>query len=168
MRQRPSRERFLELDALRGVAAMSVLFFHYTTRYHELFGHTDRVYCSFPLGSCGVNLFFMISGFVILMTLDRCKRPLDFVFARFSRLYPVYWVAVIFTFAVVSICGLPGREYSLATLVANLTMFHGLFRFADVDSVYWTLVCELCFYGLIWGIFTLGLRRQLERALYAR
>ena len=64
-----SAPRLAQLDALRGIAALAVVLFHYTTRYDQLFGHAQSPALSFPYGYLGVNLFFMISGFVILMTL---------------------------------------------------------------------------------------------------
>jgi len=159
--------RRLELDALRGFAALSVLWYHYTTGFGEKFGHADPIWCPFPVGHHGVTLFFMISGFVILMTLDRCKAPMDFVVARFARLYPAYWVAVLLTFAVVSACGLPEREHDVTTLLVNLTMIQGLFRFPNVDGVYWSLLSELLFYGLIWGVVTIGFRKRLNAVFVA-
>lgn len=53
--------RFLELDALRGLAALAVLIFHYTVRYDNLYNHRDPV-PDFVWGEYGVQLFFMISG----------------------------------------------------------------------------------------------------------
>ena len=78
--------RLTELDSLRGIAAMAVVLFHYTTRFTELYGHTAPPVFSVPLGHLGVNLFFMISGFVIFMTLERTLTSRDFIISRFSRL----------------------------------------------------------------------------------
>ncbi len=86
----------------------------------------------------------MLSGFVMLMTLERTQRVGDFVVARFSRLYPAFWCGVALTFAVVSFSRLPGRVVSLEEAIGNLTMLHLHTR--DVDPVYWTLKCELQFY----------------------
>ena len=79
-----------ELDALRGMAAMAVVVFHYTTRARnngvQLF--------DFEIGHYGVQLFFCVSGFVIYWTLERSKTLMDFAVSRFSRLYPAYWAAI--------------------------------------------------------------------------
>src|SRR5690348_9141450 len=82
------RNRIKGLDALRGVAACSVLVFHYTTNYQRVYGHHGAMPFSFPYGPFGVQLFFLISGFVIFMTLEKTSRPSDFVRSRFSRLFP--------------------------------------------------------------------------------
>jgi len=64
-------QRLAEVDALRGLAALSVMAFHYTTKYDELFQFSGTVPFNVPWGYLGVNLFFVISGFVIFMTLER-------------------------------------------------------------------------------------------------
>ncbi|MGZ8288018.1 MAG: acyltransferase family protein [Telluria sp.] len=148
--------RLTEIDALRGVAAMLVVLFHYTTRFDELYGHTAAPVFSVPWGHLGVNLFFMISGFVIFMTLERTSRPLDFIVSRFSRLYPAYWAAVLCTFAITAWLGLPGKTVGPDAAVLNLAMFHSLFNVPNVDGVYWTLEVELIFYA--WALLAFRMR----------
>ena len=155
-------KRYLELDVLRGLAAVAVLLFHYTTRYQELYGHPGGMPLTFPNGICGVYLFFIISGFVIFMTLERTKAPLDFLVSRASRLYPVYWVSVILTYAVVSLFGLPGMEVSFRDAFLNLSMCHGWAGIPSVDGVYWTLGVELKFYLLMFALFSLRTLRRTE------
>src|SRR5437867_8608517 len=66
--------RIAELDGLRGIAALSVLLFHYTSKFGELYGHQNPPPLEFGYGgTLGVQLFFMISGFVIMATLDRTE-----------------------------------------------------------------------------------------------
>lgn len=158
--------RVVEVDALRGLAALSVVLFHYTTRFAELYGTGPLPTVAFPLGHYGVNLFFIISGFVIFMTLERTRRPLDFVVSRFSRLFPAYWVAVPLTFAVTSVFGLPGKEVEALQAVQNLAMIHSLFRVPHVDGVYWTLEVELLFYAGMLGLFMLGRLHRVHLALW--
>lgn len=139
--------RLQELDALRGLAALAVVLFHYTTRYDELFGHEKQGYLNFSYGHLGVNLFFMISGFVIFMTLLRTKSIGEFAKKRALRLYPAYIVAVIVTFVAVKIYGLEGRGVSLFEAIFNLTMLQGFIPGVDhVDGVYWSLAVEMTFY----------------------
>jgi peptidoglycan/LPS O-acetylase OafA/YrhL len=98
--------RLLELDGLRGLAALSVVLYHYTYMYNQFFGHRTKPLATFSRGMFGVDLFFIISGFVILMTVSRADNVLDFVVSRLSRIYPVYWVAIAFTFITLTISGL--------------------------------------------------------------
>ena len=152
----PESGRILELDALRGLAALAVVFFHFTTRYEELFGHSHALPFEFSLGDYGVNLFFMLSGFVILMTLERTPGGLKFAWGRFTRLYPAYWAAVLFTFVVVTVFGLAGQEVSLQDAVLNLTMVQSLLGVPHVDGAYWSLQAELIFYCNMLLVYRLG------------
>jgi peptidoglycan/LPS O-acetylase OafA/YrhL len=88
----------------------------------------------------------MVSGFVIFWTLNRADNPLDFIVSRFSRLYPAYWCALLITFLIVSLYGLPGREVSSSDALINILMFQEYLRIPHVDGVYWTLAVELTFY----------------------
>jgi len=153
--------RIKELDALRGLAALAVVLFHYTTRYDQLFGHANALSLSIPYGDLGVHLFFMISGFVIFLTLDRVERPFDFVVSRFSRLYPAYWFAIFLTTAFVWNYGLDGQEVNIFHTVINFSMLQGIFELPDVDGVYWTLLYELLFYFLIFTVYKLGYLKHI-------
>lgn len=157
------KTRFLELDALRGIAAFSVVLFHYTTHYSDLFKHSQDLYFDFGSGRHGVELFFIISGFVILMSLENTKRGLDFIVGRLSRLYPVYWAAIIMTFLVVAFSKqLPTREVNIFQALFNLTMLEDFFNIPRVDGVYWTLSIELSFYILMFTVYKLGQLKNIS------
>lgn len=159
-----TEKRLTELDVFRGLAALSVVLFHYTTRFGEMFGYPNHPPAiQFSYGHYGVEFFFMISGFVIFLTLNRTKRYQDFVVSRFSRLFPVYWVAVIVSFSVISLLGLPGQQRSLSELIANFSMIQGFFHINDVDGVYWTLRYELLFYCIMLCIFLSGKISYIEQ-----
>ncbi len=155
-------KRILELDVLRGLAALAVVLFHYTTKYNELYGHDAALTLRCPNGIAGVFLFFIISGFVIFMTLERTKGTADFLVSRFSRLYPVFWASVVLTYVVVAVFGLPGAEVRPRDAALNLAMFHEWAGIPSVDGVYWTLAVELKFYLLMFAIFFAGLLRRAE------
>lgn len=156
---KPAR-RLVEVDALRGVAALAVVLFHFTTRFTELFHPASLPVVNVSYGHYGVNLFFIISGFVIFMTLEKTARPMDFVVSRFSRLFPAYWVAIVLTFSITHWLGLPGKLVDGWAAMGNLLMLHGLFKVPHVDGVYWTLEVELLFY---FGMFLLYRLRLLSR-----
>jgi peptidoglycan/LPS O-acetylase OafA/YrhL len=80
--------RFLELDALRGIAVFLVLLSHYTWAYDYHFQSLSEHSFHFSHGEFGVQVFFMISGFVIFMTIEKTQSIKDFIISRFSRLYP--------------------------------------------------------------------------------
>jgi peptidoglycan/LPS O-acetylase OafA/YrhL len=141
--------RILDLDVFRGIAAMVVVLYHYTVRYDELYGHAHNMQLYFSLGQYGVHLFFMISGYVIFMTLEKTRYWLDFLVSRFSRLFPAYWAGIFLTFAVVSTAGLPGREVGIGATGVNFSMLQFLVPVPNVDGAYWTLALELSFYAIM-------------------
>ena len=155
--------RLGHLDALRGIAAVSVMIYHYTTRYGEHWGHPEELVLTFPDGGMGVELFFCISGFVIYMTLKRCRSVQEFALKRCARLYPAYWFAVALTFTVVSVFGLEGFEASASTALLNLTMLNRFMRVEFVDHVYWSLTIELIFYFWMAVALHRGMLDRLHR-----
>lgn len=163
--------RIAELDALRGFAALAVVLFHFTTRYEALFGHASSLAADFPWGEYGVDFFLMLSGFVILRSLDRTSRASDFVVGRFVRLYPAYWAAGAITLGVVSWFGLAGHQVSFAEAALNATMLQRLLGARHIDGAYWSLEVELFFYALALalhrgGAFRTARRQHLTLALW--
>ncbi len=156
-----------ELDALRGLAALGVVVFHYTTFYQQEQGHLQPLGFGFPAGNYGVHLFFLISGFVIFMTLERTRTAMDFVVSRFSRLFPAYWAAMAITAATVFAIGLPEQRLPATHLLANLTMMQEILGFEHLDGSYWTLQVELFFYAqmLLWCM--LGQLRRIPWVILA-
>jgi peptidoglycan/LPS O-acetylase OafA/YrhL len=146
--------RIVELDALRGLAALAVVVFHFTSHFDRLYGHTGPLPFTFDVGNYGAHLFFVISGFVIFMTLERTKRVMDFIVSRFSRLFPAYWVALAVTLLAVQTVGLPGQHVSMRDAIVNLTMMADFFDAHEVDGSYWTLQIELFFYlqMIVWFV----------------
>ena len=159
-------KRILELDALRGLAALSVVLFHYTYQYFILTGYSEPIVSFFKFGGVGVQLFFVISGFVIFLTLDKSKSVFDFFVSRFSRLYPPYWFAVIFTSLVILITQVLGKEVDLKTFLLNMTMLQYFFGVDDIDGVYWTLRVEITFYFWIAFSFFLFGKKQIPLILF--
>lgn len=159
--------RLAGLDMLRGLAAFSVMLYHYTG---EKAGHVGAgAPVRLEALQYGVHLFFAISGFVIFLTLEHCRTWPDFVISRVSRLYPTFWFCMVLTWIIVALVGLPGRETGLRDLawnvtmmptIVNLTFLRGAEPVAPVDGVYWSLQVELIFYSLALGCWMLlGLRR---------
>lgn len=148
--------RFVQLDIFRGFACLMVLLFHYTTKYAEIFstGMTTK-FLDFKYGGLGVDLFFIISGFVIFLTLKKNTIPIEFVYKRFTRLFPTFWICVFTTFFIVRSSELVNYHRSFNELVINLTMVPDLFGVRRVDGVYWSLLPELFFYFLMYLILVL-------------
>lgn len=154
--------RLFELDVLRGIAALGVVIFHYTSQYNTVYKHSSELNFYFSYGRHGVEFFFILSGFVILMSLERIKSSLDFIVGRFARLYPNYWVGIILTSIIITLSQLPEEQISLTNILINFTMFQGFFNVPNVDGVYWTLYIELCFYILMLSLFRSKLLKYIE------
>jgi len=149
-------DRLLELDCLRGIAALSVVLFHFTFGYDYGNHLMDPSNFYFTYGRMGVQLFFIISGYVIIMTLSKTRNILSFIISRFSRLYPSYWVCILLTLSITTLISPPLHIYSLKQIVFNFTMFQYAFKIKDIDGAYWTLFVELSFYIIMGTIFKLN------------
>jgi peptidoglycan/LPS O-acetylase OafA/YrhL len=154
--------RMIELDSVRGLAALAVVIYHYFYRYDDIFGHNNIGVDWISMGKHGVEVFFLVSGFVIYWSLHNVSKPFDFVMSRISRLYPVYWVSVILTFSLVAIVGLDGRAVSFNEALINLTMLQGFLQVPSVDGVYWTLMVELIFYFWMFVLLIFKLHDNAE------
>lgn len=160
-----SSGRLGELDALRGIAAMVVVLFHYTSRAPLVLPGIVTVPVHLEWGKYGVELFFAISGFVIFMTLERTRTTADFVVSRFARLFPSYWIAIVVT--TVALAGLGARELMLTPMAtaANFTMLEGFLYLPAVDGVYWSLTVELGFYVCMLSLWRLDMMDRIETVL---
>jgi peptidoglycan/LPS O-acetylase OafA/YrhL len=111
---RPKNHLFA-LDGLRGIAILLVVGFHYFYINAAPFNRTDiypygNAFVEWPVfqyGILGVPLFFIISGFVIALTLDGCSSPIEFAVRRFARLWPALIFWSIITFLVLSLSDAP-------------------------------------------------------------
>ncbi|MFJ7747152.1 acyltransferase family protein [Peribacillus sp. NPDC097295] len=153
------KKRLGELDALRGLAALAVVLYHYTTFYDDSFGHKENLLFNFKYGYFGVHLFFIISGFVIYMTLTKTKNIKEFAIKRAIRLYPAYIVAATLTFIITSLYVLESLKVSTNIFLINITMFQGVLPIGikNVDGSYWSLGIEITFYIICCILFSLKL-----------
>ncbi|MFF4581950.1 acyltransferase family protein [Streptomyces sp. NPDC001389] len=160
------RPRLRALDGLRLVAALMVVAFHWTgvNRYPTVWlGTPEKLMPGLQhvsaYGFLGVQLFFLISGFVICMS---CwgRTPRQYFTSRVVRLFPAYWVAIVLTGLVVNYAATarPTRAHlSMTDFLSNMTMLQQPLGVAEVDPVYWTLWVELRFYLLFAFVVVFGL-----------
>jgi peptidoglycan/LPS O-acetylase OafA/YrhL len=159
------------LDALRGLAAFGVVLFHYLPYYHKMYGHGFAIWpwldYGLSFGRYGVHLFFILSGFVIFMTLERTSHAGWFGAARALRLLPALWAGILLTVISVHFLGPQDRAVSLSTALANATLMHEYLGLEHVDGAYWSLVIEVTFYGWMALLyFTLKDWHKLRAALW--
>ena len=152
--------RILILDGYRAVAIGMVLLYHYFARWtppeHEvsLYPYGSTLSSAFAYGYLGVHFFFIISGFVIGMTLNTCKTPFEFVVRRFARLWPAMLACSIITFAGLSL--IPGAPFEARArdlvpgLIFTSPQILNLGLGTDLrwlDGAYWSLFVEVSFYA---------------------
>lgn len=160
--------RVTEIDLLRFTAAIAVVFFHYAFRG---FAANDMTTMPYPhlapfakYGYLGVELFFMISGFVIIMS-TRSGLLKDFIISRFSRLYPAFWACCTITFLTTLIIGEHRYSASTSQYLANMTMFSGFLGIPSIDGAYWSLFVEMRFYALVGVVLVIGKIQRIESLL---
>jgi len=140
-------DRLLGLDVLRGFAALAVMLHHHGGYYDWLYPGRASLPVDFFPGHFGVELFFIISGFVVLMTTERSKGVQAFVLARATRLLPAYLAALLLATIIVIAAPMPPLDPpTLRRFLANLTMAPLLFDERVIDLPYWTLNYEVVFY----------------------
>lgn len=160
-----SRGRLVEIDALRGIGALCVLIFHYSTRFQEMFPEASHVPFSFPGGNYRVLLFFAISGFAIFFSLERIASVADFFVNRFARLYPAYLVAMLLTLSVEYAAHATRLLIGPGAILANFTMLEEFAFLPAVDGAYWTLSVEIAFYFCMIAIWKWAGLKRLEPVL---
>lgn len=148
--------RILELDALRAIAAINLVLFHFTWVYAEKFGYSSDLGFRWPFGAYGVEMFFILSGFVNSMSLMRRGKPVDFVAARLIRIIPIFLLAII---ANLWILQLPPMNQLVSSdqFFANMTLLPRVLGYECVDPVMWTLQIEMMFYATLVILFKTGM-----------
>jgi peptidoglycan/LPS O-acetylase OafA/YrhL len=156
------------LDGLRGIAIALVVLFHSYSRWASVAPFGDR-FAHTPVlsqGNIGVYLFFLISGYVIFMTLDRSAGFLDFMKRRFLRLWPAMLAVTVLLFVTAPLFNRPIGPPSLRDLLPGLTFIEqsgwawilgspqGILEYS-----FWTLFIEVKFYIVVSALyFAIGWR----------
>ncbi len=152
--------RFKTVDGLRGIAALAVVAFHLNGAVRQTFGQWLPASLDDLLahGYLGVDVFFVLSGFVIAYSIRNAQATPRFL-GRFAlrrslRLDPPYWVAILLEVALVWI----GLRIGLASapmphwdqVASHFLYLQNLLGYGDLNDVFWTLCFEIQFYlGLV-------------------
>jgi len=151
-----SRQHYHQLDALRGVAALSVVISHFAL-VGPLEWASQSPFRVNSLGHQAVILFFILSGFVLTLQL-RSGRSIsykDFLVKRICRIYLPYLVVLVATFSIVNaldvkpikwLGGWGNEVWSgpfTGTEIADHLLFIGKYRAGQMIPVIWTLIYEL-------------------------
>jgi len=167
---------------LRAVAALTVVLYHYwgiffspavtsivgvpTSFAVEQPGYAKHMlspgFGGVLYGVFGVGVFFLISGFVIPISLRGLSTG-EFLVRRFFRIYPVYWLCLLISVAMYFVCSwywstpLSGR-IDLHYLLRNIPLLHSAKGMPSLDFVCWSLGVEVKFYVVFASILLFGRR----------
>jgi len=163
------RSHMPELDTIRGLAILGVIFYHGFYWAHDLAAYSpwQRIFLkAMSVGQYGVNLFFVLSGFLItgilLNTRDRKDYYKRFYLRRALRILPAYYLTLL----ILVIFRLTSKGFLLMSLLysSNLSLLFGV---TMSYTVLWSLAVEEHFY-LVWPLVVFGVRREaLERICLA-
>lgn len=146
------KQRLSFIDALRGIAALGVVLFHMRDANHiqHLEARWPWVDHCLEYGHFGVPVFFVLSGFVIALSLDGRSMGVStvgwFMLRRSIRLDPPYWVAIVIAIAIVFVKQRTLNSFSSGQIIAHLFYMQELLRYREVSIVFWTLCFEFQFY----------------------
>lgn len=158
------------LDLLRFFAACIVMIFHlafwswaFPTGQVAIASHGVANFQSWttlaPFGWAGVQIFFVISGFVIVVSAERSS-PYKFFVSRFTRLVPAVWVCATVTLLAWLLIDAEKSPLSLFAMYVRSVAFFPAGEW--IDSVYWTLGVEICFYTVIFALLMGDRQRWIQ------
>jgi peptidoglycan/LPS O-acetylase OafA/YrhL len=163
--RKKNSHRIAFLDGLRGVAVTAVLLYHaYAAagaQYKPFGGSYNRL---FGFGWMGVQLFFLISGFVILMTLERRPNLRGFAWHRWLRLFPAMAIVTGLTYSWLRFTGpwvggeVRAIDVAPGLIFVNPALIHAVTRL-QIDSLcgaFWSLYVEVVFYVIFGIAYRLG------------
>jgi peptidoglycan/LPS O-acetylase OafA/YrhL len=156
--------RLAWLDALRGIAALCVVFDHLT--YSVLQPVRNSVYHWFDPGQYGVFVFFLVSGYIVPASLERKGSVRSFWVSRVFRLYPLYLFAVggMIVLWAAGIGSLSGMNTDTVTAsFADVFMLQSVLWAPTLPNVVWSLAYEMVFYLLLTALFLGGAHRRSGR-----
>jgi peptidoglycan/LPS O-acetylase OafA/YrhL len=162
------------VDGMRGVAILLVLVYHtwlfsWYTPELTLFGAAIPVDVPARTGYLGVDLFFVISGFVLFfphaeraLVGGRTQSLREFGFRRFIKIVPSYFLALVATVpAVLALPPARSAGHVIGTFVQHVALVQNFFDdgFGAANSVFWSLSVEVQFY-LIFPLVAVAFRRH--------
>lgn len=142
------------LQALRGVAAMMVFVHHLPWLTNNVTGQKLMIIQHMQFGAFGVYLFFALSGYLMVHKVS-LRSPVRFLEARFRRIYPSLWCAIVFSAILLWITGakftLPWQALTLWPVGAP----------SDTTVPYWTLLYEMAFYLWVFACLLIAGKRAI-------
>lgn len=156
------KSKIYNIQALRGIAVLLVVLYHIIAvekKYNSEFIILPDV---FKLGTIGVDIFFIISGFIMVIVTSNYHKNfnkyLKFMYSRLSRIYPLYW---FFSLLIVPVLFLK-PEWVNSSQVGEVDLVSSFLLYPTESKplimVAWSLIHEIYFY-IVYGILLLFFRR---------
>ncbi|MES5823371.1 acyltransferase [Streptomyces sp. RG80] len=150
------------LDALRGIAALVVVFDH--SSYTFMADFRRELMPQFDTSRYGIMVFFLVSGYIIPASLERRGCVRTFWIGRIFRVYPL-WAAAVTALLAAHLLGIAhlrdfGERSAVSVAVAHVTMLQELLGTPNLLLVLWTLSYEMSFYLLCVALFTVRLHQR--------
>jgi len=166
------KEHIKSLDFLRGVAALGVVLYHYSGLLLPTL-NPNYLTPILSYGEYGVQIFFVISGFIIPFSMKKSNYTIsDFwknLYRRYIRLAPPAYIAMLFSILIYfsaiivlkrPIDGISWPGMNLQAIIGNLTFSAPLIQSSWYNPVFWTLAIEFQFYILIGLLLPLILNKK--------
>lgn len=178
------KNEYYILNILRGLGALFVIFYHFFVFFFEYQSSSAGLFCMegvelerpfyldivnalpFNIGHLGVAFFFLISGFLILPSLERYGSFKDFLTHKVFRLWPAYIVCfamgLLFVYGFFALQGW-GFPYSLGHVLSYFFWVRDLGHYSYIDGAVWTLEIQIKFYLFSALIWQFGKKNFLEK-----
>jgi peptidoglycan/LPS O-acetylase OafA/YrhL len=138
------KSRLIGLDALRGIAILLVVIFHYL--HDRILGGITNVIVG-PFGLGGVTLFFLLSGFLIERHLARDGNLIRYFSRRLFRILPAYFICLAVILAI-HVFTHTDRSWTPREIAINALLAQDVLGAPLMLGVIWTLLIEVKFYAL--------------------
>lgn len=152
------------IQIIRALLIIIVVFFHFTYRFGELFNISTIDFFSLKYwGIIGDDCFYILAGFFIVKELKPEFNLKEFYLKKLKRLWPLYIICMTITFIVVNLIGLEGRTTSIFDYFLNAFFINGFIGTKYVDGAYWYLNYLIIFYffiGIIYKVSSLKYKKN--------
>jgi peptidoglycan/LPS O-acetylase OafA/YrhL len=160
---KPGTSRLGWLDALRGVAALTVAVYHLALPFYWV-PHGTKMPSYGDPGIFGVQLFFLVSGYIVPASLERRGDVRAFWIGRICRIYPLILAVVVGCLLLLPRAHTPisgfAFQHPVLSFFGHLTLLQDLLGVNLAINVLWTLSYEMVFYFLVSALFVLGWHRR--------
>ncbi len=158
--EKPKKELY-QIDILRAVAAIGVCLFHFTYGNSKFIDHYTLIYKIIRFGYLGVDVFFIVSGFIICYSFPanyQTKSFISFFKKRLLRVHPPYLTSIALTIIVAYVAAIYTRnpvQVSCLNLFYHFFYLNNIANTTYINGVYWTLGIEFQFYIIVGLLFSL-------------